>query len=461
MKVLLFGTGEYYQRYKVWFEDEEILALIDNSKEKQGTYFDGREIISPNLVNEYDYDAIFVLTFAIVDIKNQLIECGVDEKKIHTFYEINNLIYSSGKRKKIETYLWNNDEREIVLLNSDLSLGGPALALFNVALILKEKGHSVVYASMVDGPLRTLLVDNEIPVIVDNNLLAETMIDNIWINDFSLVICNTINYHVFLSNRNTDIPVVWWLHDPLFFYEVANVTALKKIDPRNLKVYAVGPVAKNAIKSFRTDFFVNDLLYGVKDVEIKPKARNNKLDIVHFVTIGFVEPHKGQDVLFDAIEMLQDSIRGKCRFLFVGKNTSLFAKELIKRCENIPEIEFLGVLDREGINSILEETDVLICPSRQDCMPTVCAEAMMHFVPCIVSDVVGTVPYISKNSGLVFKTEDADDLCKKIIWVVENSNKIYDMGVNARRVYDQYFSINALERNIIELVSDNDKTKEI
>lgn len=35
MKILLFGTGEYYQKYKKWFDKENIVALLDNDKDKQ------------------------------------------------------------------------------------------------------------------------------------------------------------------------------------------------------------------------------------------------------------------------------------------------------------------------------------------------------------------------------------------------------------------------------------------
>ncbi len=35
MKYLIFGTGDYYERYKKWFRREEIVALIDNSPKKK------------------------------------------------------------------------------------------------------------------------------------------------------------------------------------------------------------------------------------------------------------------------------------------------------------------------------------------------------------------------------------------------------------------------------------------
>ena len=76
MKFLLFGTGEYYNRYKIWFARKEVLALIDNSKEKQGQYIDGILVISPEdvqLYRQYEYDAIIILSFYIKAMKTQLI----------------------------------------------------------------------------------------------------------------------------------------------------------------------------------------------------------------------------------------------------------------------------------------------------------------------------------------------------------------------------------------------------
>ena len=35
MKFLLFGTGDYYERYKKWFDKNQVLALLDNAYEAE------------------------------------------------------------------------------------------------------------------------------------------------------------------------------------------------------------------------------------------------------------------------------------------------------------------------------------------------------------------------------------------------------------------------------------------
>ena len=104
---------------------------------------------------------------------------------------------------------------------------------------------------------------------------------------------------------------------------------------------------------------------------------------------------------------------------------------------------------------MLENSDVLVCPSRQDPMPTVVSEAMMHAIPCIVSDATGTAAYIHKGEdGLVFKTEDVQDLMEKIIWCVGNQDKLKRMGQSERKLYERYFSMKAFEDSFMEKVSE-------
>ena len=38
MKILLFGTGDYYNRYKKWFAQQDVIALLDNSEQKHHTF---------------------------------------------------------------------------------------------------------------------------------------------------------------------------------------------------------------------------------------------------------------------------------------------------------------------------------------------------------------------------------------------------------------------------------------
>lgn len=178
----------------------------------------------------------------------------------------------------------------------------------------------------------------------------------------------------------------------------------------------------------------------------------NKL---RFITIGFVEYHKGQDILIDAIKKMDESLLEHCIFLLVGNKSSLFAKSLETQIEKIPFVEMIGMVNRREIHKLIATSDVLVCPSREDSMPTVCAEAMMHKVPCIVSNATGTAAYIiDGHDGLIFKNEDIDDLKEKIIWCIKNQDNLPEIGNRAFDIYQRFFSMDAFEKNLLKYVQE-------
>lgn len=169
-----------------------------------------------------------------------------------------------------------------------------------------------------------------------------------------------------------------------------------------------------------------------------------------FITIGYMEWRKGQDLLIDAIEQLPNEMTNCAEFVLVGQNTSLMAQKLTERILKIKNVKMPGTVSREEVHRLLDDADVMICPSREDPMPTVCAEAMMHRIPCLVSDATGTSAYIKDGyDGLTFKSEDVTELKDKIVWCVRHRDELSEMGDRAYRIYENFFSEKAFEHNLL------------
>ena len=461
MKYLIFGTGDYYNRYKKWFARENIAALLDNAPDKQNTYLDGIQILSPEQGVQLAYDAVVILSFYVKAMKRQLVELGVPEEKMYHFYDLHKLICqaengsAAAYKKPIQYYGGAEKVKKAsctLLLSHDLTLGGPAIALYHMAKVLRAQGDEVVFGSMLDGPLRDTLLAEGIPVVVDVNLQIETMREAEWTSGFSRIVCNTINFHVFLSERDTEIPALWWLHDSAFFYDGVDQAALCGMDRENLRLCAVGPVPREAMARFMPDMEIANLVYGVAD-EAGEGGRKQDKNKICFVTIGYIEARKGQDILVRAVRGLPESVKERTQFYLVGQNTSRMAQEIKTAICGMPEFVMTGTMDRKGIHQVLACADMMICPSREDPMPTVAAEAMMHRVPCMVSDATGTASYIEEEvNGMVFRSGDERDLANRICWCVEHSEKLSDMGIRARAIYDTYFSLAAFEKKIRELL---------
>jgi lipopolysaccharide cholinephosphotransferase len=74
-KTIIFGAGAGAKKF---LENEkltrEFLAVCDNDLQKQGTLFEGYDIISPKKLKEYDYDQIVITTQWATQVLKQLTE---------------------------------------------------------------------------------------------------------------------------------------------------------------------------------------------------------------------------------------------------------------------------------------------------------------------------------------------------------------------------------------------------
>lgn len=259
---VLFGTGDYYQRYRHWFQARQVLAVLDNDRKKQGTVLDGYPVLSPEeAVARLSFDVAVILSFYVTEMREQLLRLGVAEDRIYHFYDLRELFMAEGMEKAGMA----GGRKNVLLLSHDLSLGGPALALYHAALVLRENGYDVTFASMLDGALRGKLEEQMVPVMVDQRLQLCTMRELAWAGAYSLIFCNTIHCHTFLLDRDEDIPVIWWLHDSDYFYEGIRAGKLTGISRKNLKYVSVGPVPGKAMKRYCPDAVIEDLIYGVSE----------------------------------------------------------------------------------------------------------------------------------------------------------------------------------------------------
>jgi len=456
MRVLIFGTGDYYQRYKKWFVPETIIALLDNNEEKQHTYLDGHIVLSPQDGLKLEYDKVYILSVYDREMRQQLCELGVPSEKIYNQFNLRQElhlrkqplhIFSSDNRLLT---LGNDSKQKILFISYDLRLNGASMASLYAARALQYGGYSVVVGTSEGGEVCQELLDLNIPVIVDANLQIETACDVEWIRQFPVIICNTMNYYQFLSMRNPSQQFIWWLHDSELFYDSLDKKILSSIVSDKLAVYSVGPVPRKAVQKYLPALSVNTLLYGIPDVCYRAPQNSEKLI---FAIIGLVQARKGQDLFVKAVKRLPESWRQLAEFWIIGDDSSLFAQKVHEDAAQIPQIRFLGECGRAAMMSLYPKVSVLVAPSREDPMPVVATEAMMHYHPCIVSRATGTAEYIEDGkTGWICETEDVESLKDKMLCALEHSDKLESIGREARKIYDAYFSMSVFEKNLLAVV---------
>ncbi len=468
MKILLFGTGEGYDLYKPFFSKHEVVALLDNDPKKIGQSKDGIPVMSPKDGVKKEYNAVFILSVEhLEEMRRQLLTLGVPIDRIFSYEQIrmrlgNTIAWQPLKvhcpQKQWPTFLENNPLR-IAFVTCDLNQsGGAGLGILWVIGILKKRSpHCCInLVARKDGPLRDTYMKLGVPVIVDPNLYVATLDDIVWKDAYDLLFFSTIHFaNVFLNGNVGGGPVVWWLHDADMIYRGHASEWLDKVPQGNVAVYAVANLAEKAFHRHCPSWTVKRLPYGVEDRFDGEKGKGLKRKLV-FAVIGFVTERKGQAFFLQAIQLLPQTERAKCAFWIIGRNTEKYAKKLMSLYEDMDDVRFFGEVSENELHALYGDISVLVCPSLEDPMPGVCAEAMMYCHPCIVSDKTGTVEYITDGKdGLICKAGDVHDLATKMQWCIENISKIPLMGEAARRIYEMHFSMDCFERAVLSVINEN------
>ena len=459
MRVLLFGTGDYYKRYRKWFDGMQVLALLDNNEEKWGKYQDSELIISPKEGIKTAYERIYILSVYTSEIHNQLLELGVPDEKIYFWTDLNKELGQTIVKKNItiitsdQKDFFYDKEQTILLLSFDMHLNGASMALYYAACALQDDGVPVVVGTPEGGSVNDLYRKRKIPLIIDSNLQIETMQDAEWICGFKAVLCNTVNYYLFLSKRDLSTKVIWWLHDGALYYESLPKDVLSAISDINLYVYAVGPIATEAFRKNVTRISqIKNLLYGLPEFNITRR----KHDKMTFTVVGSVQKRKGQDIFVDAVSLLDRKHLDKAKFLIVGDDTSLYAQQLkTKASSEHINVIFTGEKNRSDLEYLYGETDVCVCPSREDPMPITVTEGLMNCIPCIISSNIGTSEYIRNGeNGFVLSELTPECLARCISNLIDAPEHAVEVGRRGRKIYEDKFSLSVFENNIRKTLLD-------
>lgn len=435
MRLIVFGTGEYFRKYSGFIKDEEIVAFADNDEGKQGSMLDGRLVVSVQDAISYDYDKVLIMSRFMNEMRDQLYGYGVDDEKIWFPYDICGL-----KSQCLD--------KKILLISDDLKRSGAQISLLNAAKVLRNCGYDVTMASPLTGPLSEDVYREGIRLVIDRDIAVRTISQTPWMMDFDLIMINTaIPYHL-LTERNPKIPVIWWIHECEESYRWVLKDRFSSIHRDNLYTYAVSRPAKEAFEKCNSNVEVSIMPIGVPEALKTGKKWNINDGRLRMLVVGEICSIKGQDILAEALSLLEADECEQIEVKLVGRINKDFP-EIINAVESQPVMEMVGEVSKEGIDRLYEESDVLVCPSRMDCLPTVAIEAMTHKLPCIVSSAAGiTDCMVNGKDALIFHMGDVGALADQLRWCLENRIDLRHIGEEAYKVYQCNYSMDRLAKSL-------------
>jgi glycosyltransferase involved in cell wall biosynthesis len=115
------------------------------------------------------------------------------------------------------------------------------------------------------------------------------------------------------------------------------------------------------------------------------------------------------------------------------------------RKAHLPSVEWLGRKTQREVAAAMRRAGFLVVPSNvYENFPMTIAEAFCNGAPVITSRMGAMAEIVEDGvTGLHFNPGDAGDLAAKVCWAAENPAEMYQMGRNARRLYEERYSPDA------------------
>ena len=455
MKVVIFGTGKFYQKYKNSIKKNiELIAFIDNDPEKWGTMLDGIMIYPVSDLDKLEYDIVFLLSASHLVMKRQLWTLGVPRNKIYSMNCLGFLCDLGESAQWFGTLPVEYQRKKILVFSHALTSTGAQNVLFQAIQVLKKHNFEVVVVSGTDGVLRNRFQKLDVPVVLIRNVYAENE-EIIQLCEWAdLVVVNTLLLsETVLELIKFEKPLLWWIHETgyLKYIDLEDFSEIEKNS--EVSIYVVSPLVRRKITEYYgMDFNLQELNFGLPDYgeENTTCVKSDKMVFAHIATIDYI---KGQDLFLQAISNLPEYIREKTEFWIVGPG--VLPEDLLNLSKQYECVKIKGEIDNTQMEELYRTVDVVVCASREEALSVVVVEGCMTLKASIVSSAAGIVDFLEhEKTALIFESGNAEELTSRIKWAVEHKEEVKRIGENARRVYDTYFSLKIFEEKLLAAIGE-------
>jgi len=398
---------------------------------------------------------------------------------------------------------------KILLVNKFLyPRGGDAISTLETGKLLTKNGHEIVFwgmehpsnekfpfeeffVSYVDYNKKSGIwqeVKNSIKILYSleaknkiNSLISKWKPDIVHLNNFAHQISPSI-LGVFKKNK---IPVVMTLRDyklvcpaytmlldgklcekckggrfyNCFLYKCTKDSVLKSLVNtvemylhhkilhiyNNISIF-ISP-SNFLIEKFKEMGFKGKLIYLPNFVDVeeyKPDYNFKDKSIIYF---GRLSREKGVATLIDAVRNLD------VRLKIVGGGPIEDELKNKVKTENISNVHFLGYREGDGLRNIIMESMFVVIPSEwYENNPRSVLESFALGKP-VIGARIGGIPelVIDGKTGYTFEAGDVEDLRNKIIYLLNDTDKVESLGRDARKFVEEKFNPDMHYKKLISI----------
>jgi len=342
----------------------------------------------------------------------------------------------------------------VLFVSHETTLSGAPIQLVHLAGWLQDDGWDILVATPDYGPISDMLVSRGVPTVVETTLLTD--LAHVWLRErcrqFDVIVANTIaSWPAIRAAHLERKPSLWYLHETLVAIRL--IRAIPEMaSALTMADLLVTPTRQTArIYQGLTEAPIEVVPYGIPRPQADASQRGEQ---TRFLTLASFEPRKGQDVLAEAIGKLDAAARKRCRFKMAGRVLDEdFYAALRKAVAAFPEVELIDALDHADALNLLNETDVLVLPSRDETMPIAILEALGLSKAVISADVGGVREWLRHGmNGLLVPMENPEALAEAISRCATDNHLVRRLNAAGARTFERHFTLEGFATRFAELL---------
>jgi glycosyltransferase involved in cell wall biosynthesis len=174
-----------------------------------------------------------------------------------------------------------------------------------------------------------------------------------------------------------------------------------------------------------------------------PKAKK----VLMFAATALNAVNKGGDLLIKALQLLPHSLKAEVVLLMLGEGGESLQERVGVETVN------LGYVNNDRLKALAySAADLFVLPSRAESLPLVLQESMACGTPMVAFKVGGMIDLIRPGlTGYLANLEDAEDLAKGLIQLLENDTLRAYMSQQCRKIALEEYSLELQIQRHIEL----------
>lgn len=341
---------------------------------------------------------------------------------------------------------------DVLIVTHNLTASGAPMVAYLAAKHLLLNGAFPVVVSPEDGPMREMFTAIGIPLIIDPLILTRHESALKLARNFDCVLANTlVAWPIVYQLLEEEIPVFWYLHETRLVPELADNTPLLVQTLREAKnIYAGSAHSVSYCRPFNEN--INILTYGVPDIYRSGDTFETQNDRLVFSVFGTIEPRKGQDIFLEAIRRIGNRFNDKATFNLIGRAADEgWVNELKKMVDGFENVIFHGEVDHHQYVRLINESHVIICPSRDDTLPLVTLDALCLGKTLICTNTTGTSDFLTHGTdALIVPSSDSEALAEAVIGLIEDSSRLKTIGTESRQTFLRHFAVDKFAERLVK-----------